>query len=67
MLLWEGGLIKVEICRKGQRTCHAGTIHQFNVDEGELMTIGSDGAVRVCASFILLRSDLSVKQSIKMH
>ncbi|XP_057211014.1 cilia- and flagella-associated protein 44 [Triplophysa rosa] len=46
MLLWEGGLIKVEICRKGQRTCHAGTIHQFNVDEGELMTIGSDGAVR---------------------
>lgn len=53
MLLWEGGLIKVVICRKGQRTCHAGTIHQFNVDEGELMTIGSDGAVRVCTSFIL--------------
>ncbi|XP_065145847.1 cilia- and flagella-associated protein 44 [Paramisgurnus dabryanus] len=46
MLLWEGGLIKVEICRKGRRTCHAGTIHQFNLDEGELMTIGSDGVVR---------------------
>ncbi|XP_051991128.1 cilia- and flagella-associated protein 44 [Xyrauchen texanus] len=46
MLLWEGGLIKVEICRKGGRTCHTGTIHQFILDEGELMTIGSDGAVR---------------------
>ncbi|XP_067282838.1 cilia- and flagella-associated protein 44 isoform X2 [Pseudorasbora parva] len=46
MLLWEGGLIKVEICRKGRRTCHSGTIYQFNLDEGELMTIGSDGVVR---------------------
>ncbi|KAI2652935.1 Cilia- and flagella-associated protein 44 [Labeo rohita] len=46
MLLWEGGLIKVEFCRKGGRTCHSGTIYQFNLDEGELMTIGSDGAVR---------------------
>ncbi|KAM6977661.1 cilia- and flagella-associated protein 44 [Aplochiton taeniatus] len=46
MLLWDGGLIKVEICRKGGRTCHSGTIQQFALDEGELMTIGSDGAVR---------------------
>uniref|UniRef100_A0A8K9X508 Cilia- and flagella-associated protein 44 n=1 Tax=Oncorhynchus mykiss TaxID=8022 RepID=A0A8K9X508_ONCMY len=46
MLLWDGGLIKVEICRKGGRTCHAGTIQQFALDEGELMTIGSDGAIR---------------------
>ncbi|XP_073677561.1 cilia- and flagella-associated protein 44 [Garra rufa] len=46
MLLWEGGLVKVEFCRKGGRTCHSGTIYQFNLDEGELMTIGSDGAVR---------------------
>ncbi|XP_067268183.1 cilia- and flagella-associated protein 44 [Chanodichthys erythropterus] len=46
MLLWEGGLIKVEICRKGRRTCHSGTIYQFNLDEGELMTVGSDGVVR---------------------
>ncbi|XP_039534946.1 cilia- and flagella-associated protein 44 isoform X2 [Pimephales promelas] len=46
MLLWEGGLIKVEICRKGRRTCHSGTIYQFNLDEGELLTIGSDGVVR---------------------
>uniref|UniRef100_A0A673VPT0 Cilia- and flagella-associated protein 44 n=1 Tax=Salmo trutta TaxID=8032 RepID=A0A673VPT0_SALTR len=46
MLLWDGGLIKVEICRKGGRTCHAGTIQQFALDEGELMTIGTDGAIR---------------------
>ncbi|XP_076869601.1 cilia- and flagella-associated protein 44 isoform X2 [Brachyhypopomus gauderio] len=46
MLLWDGGLIKVEICRKEGRTCHAGTIQQFVLEEGELMTAGTDGAVR---------------------
>uniref|UniRef100_A0A8B9KLV5 Cilia- and flagella-associated protein 44 n=1 Tax=Astyanax mexicanus TaxID=7994 RepID=A0A8B9KLV5_ASTMX len=46
MLLWDGGLIKVEICRKEGRSCHLGTIQQFALDEGELMTIGADGAVR---------------------
>ncbi|XP_062841766.1 cilia- and flagella-associated protein 44 isoform X2 [Trichomycterus rosablanca] len=46
MLLWDGGLIKVEICRKEGRTCHAGPIQQFALDEGELMTVGADGAVR---------------------
>ncbi|OCT93590.1 cilia- and flagella-associated protein 44 [Xenopus laevis] len=47
MLLWEGGLIKVELCRKGGRSCHNGPINQFVLDEGELITIGSDGFVRV--------------------
>ncbi|XP_072513801.1 cilia- and flagella-associated protein 44 [Salminus brasiliensis] len=46
MLLWDGGLIKVEICRKEGRTCHSGAIQQFALYEGELMTIGTDGAVR---------------------
>ncbi|XP_056155837.1 cilia- and flagella-associated protein 44 [Lampris incognitus] len=46
MLLWDRGLIKVEICRKGGRTCHAGPIKQFAQEEGELMTIGSDGVIR---------------------
>uniref|UniRef100_A0AAY4ATV8 Cilia- and flagella-associated protein 44 n=1 Tax=Denticeps clupeoides TaxID=299321 RepID=A0AAY4ATV8_9TELE len=45
MLLWDGGLIKVEICLKGGKTCHTGTIKQFALDEGELLTIGADGAV----------------------
>ncbi|KAM4046708.1 cilia- and flagella-associated protein 44 isoform 2-T2 [Anomaloglossus baeobatrachus] len=47
MLLWEGGLIKVEICRKGRKPCHIGPINQFVLDEGELITIGADGCVRV--------------------
>ncbi|XP_066534174.1 cilia- and flagella-associated protein 44 isoform X2 [Hoplias malabaricus] len=46
MLLWDGDLIKVEICRKEGRTCHNGVIQQFVLEEGELMTIGTDGAVR---------------------
>ncbi|XP_051783012.1 cilia- and flagella-associated protein 44 isoform X2 [Erpetoichthys calabaricus] len=47
MLLWDGGLIKVEICRKGGKTCHNGPIHQFMLEEGELISVGADGAVRV--------------------
>ncbi|KAM4701823.1 cilia- and flagella-associated protein 44 [Discoglossus pictus] len=47
MLLWEGGLIKVELCRKGRKTCHNGTINHFVLDEGEIITLGSDGYVRV--------------------
>ncbi|KAK2814871.1 hypothetical protein Q7C36_023137 [Tachysurus vachellii] len=46
MLLWDGGLIKVEIRRKAGRTCHKGPIQQFALDEGELITVGADGAVR---------------------
>ncbi|KAK3541496.1 hypothetical protein QTP86_027240, partial [Hemibagrus guttatus] len=46
MLLWDGGLIKVEIGRKPGRTCHAGPIRQFALDEGELISVGADGAVR---------------------
>ncbi|XP_077985504.1 cilia- and flagella-associated protein 44-like isoform X2 [Glandiceps talaboti] len=47
MLLWDGGLIKVQICRKNKKTCHGGNIEQFVMDEGELITIGADGFVRV--------------------
>jgi len=47
MLLWDGGLIKVEIARKNRRTCHVGAIQQIVMDEGELMTIGVDGCIRV--------------------
>ncbi|ESO88399.1 hypothetical protein LOTGIDRAFT_126121, partial [Lottia gigantea] len=47
MLLWEGGLIKVEIGRKGKKLCHHGAIQQILLDEGELMTIGIDGYVRM--------------------
>ena len=47
MLLWEGGLIKVEIIRKGKKSCHNGPIQQILLDEGELITVGSDGFIRV--------------------
>ncbi|XP_052060229.1 cilia- and flagella-associated protein 44-like isoform X9 [Mytilus californianus] len=47
MLLWEGGLIKVEITRKGKKSCHQGPIEQILLDEGELITVGSDGYIRV--------------------
>ncbi|XP_033757971.1 cilia- and flagella-associated protein 44-like isoform X3 [Pecten maximus] len=47
MLLWEGGLIKVEICCKGRKPCHIGNIMQILLDEGELMTVGEDGFIKV--------------------
>uniref|UniRef100_H2ZFC4 Cilia- and flagella-associated protein 44 n=1 Tax=Ciona savignyi TaxID=51511 RepID=H2ZFC4_CIOSA len=47
MLLWDGGLIKVEICKKNNKPCHIGSIQQLVIDEGELITIGLDGYVRV--------------------
>lgn len=47
MLLWEGGLIKVEITKKGKKACHNGPIQQILLDEGELITVGSDGFIRV--------------------
>lgn len=47
LLLWEGDLIKVQVCRKGGAPCHEGLIMQILIDEGELVTIGMDGYVRV--------------------
>ncbi|TMS08587.1 cilia- and flagella-associated protein 44 [Larimichthys crocea] len=46
LLLWEGNMVKVEICRKGGRNCHAGIVQPFALEDGQLMTMGSDGAVR---------------------
>lgn len=51
MLLWEGGLIKVEITRKQKKSCHTGPIQQILLDEGELITVGSDGYIRVNNAF----------------
>ncbi|KAM3837851.1 cilia- and flagella-associated protein 44 [Vipera latastei] len=47
LLLWEGGLIKVELCRPGHKNCHNGPINQLILDEGEVITVGSDGYIRV--------------------
>ncbi|XP_051841259.1 cilia- and flagella-associated protein 44 isoform X1 [Antechinus flavipes] len=47
LLLWEGGLIKVELCRHARRTCHIGPINQIMIDEGEIITAGDDGCIRI--------------------
>ncbi|KAL4229263.1 hypothetical protein ACF0H5_012303 [Mactra antiquata] len=47
MLLWDGGLIKVEIRMKNKKSCHNGPIQQILLDEGELMSVGIDGYIRV--------------------
>lgn len=52
LIVWEGDLIKVQICRKNGKPCHAGIITQIIIDEGELMSIGTDGYIRVHLSMI---------------
>ncbi|KAG8509536.1 Cilia- and flagella-associated protein 44 [Galemys pyrenaicus] len=47
MLVWEAGLIKVELCRAARKSCHHGPINQIMLDEGEVITIGSDGWIRI--------------------
>uniref|UniRef100_A0A672TLJ5 Cilia- and flagella-associated protein 44 n=1 Tax=Strigops habroptila TaxID=2489341 RepID=A0A672TLJ5_STRHB len=47
LLLWEGGLIKVELCRGEQRPCHSGPVSQLILEEGELFTVGKDGYIRL--------------------
>ncbi|XP_053196505.1 cilia- and flagella-associated protein 44 [Scomber japonicus] len=46
LLLWDGNAIKVEICRKEGRNCHAGSVQPFALEDGQLMTFGSDGVIR---------------------
>ncbi|KAM5276565.1 cilia- and flagella-associated protein 44 isoform 2-T2 [Hipposideros larvatus] len=47
MLLWEAGFIKVELCRASSKCCHQGPINQIMLDEGEVITVGSDGYIRI--------------------
>jgi hypothetical protein len=42
MLLWEEGLIKVEVSRKKKRHCHTAPIVQFEFQSGDLITVGMD-------------------------
>jgi len=37
MLLWDGGLIQTEICRRKNKACHSGPIHQITLDDGKLL------------------------------
>ncbi|RLV99058.1 hypothetical protein DV515_00010252, partial [Chloebia gouldiae] len=47
LLLWEGGLIKVELCQVGHKPCHEGPVSQLVFDEGDLYSIGKDGVIRM--------------------
>lgn len=52
LLLWEGSNVKTEICRKNGRNCHAGLVQPFALEDGQLMTMGSDGVIRVRESLL---------------
>ncbi|KDR19694.1 WD repeat-containing protein 52 [Zootermopsis nevadensis] len=47
MLLWEEGLIKVEVSRKMKKSCHSAPITQFEFESGNLITVGLDGFIRM--------------------
>lgn len=47
ILVWEHGLITLEVCRKGKRRCHSGNITQIFARDGEIVTIGTDGYIRI--------------------
>jgi len=51
LLLWDGGLLKVEISRKNKKKCHQGSVQQIVFDEGEIITVGIDGFIRVSDAF----------------
>lgn len=46
VLVWEAGLVKLEVCRKNRRPCHNGPITQiFLMNNEEIMTVGTDGLI----------------------
>lgn len=40
ILIWEAGLIKAEVTKKGRKSCHNAPIAQFEYFNGELMSLG---------------------------
>ncbi len=47
MLLWDGGLIQIQVCRKKGKPCHTGPIQQVLLNESDVFTVGEDGYIRV--------------------
>lgn len=47
LLVWEGGLIKVEVMRNNRKPLHEEQIVQIFYLEGELWTVSQDGHVKV--------------------
>lgn len=46
ILVWEAGLIKVEVCRRSRKPLHKGPITQILMVDSDVITVGSDGYVR---------------------
>jgi hypothetical protein len=57
MLLWEEGLIRVEVSRKKRQHCHTAPITQFELQSGDLTTVGMDQLISTI--LLLARSVLS--------
>ncbi|XP_008479637.1 cilia- and flagella-associated protein 44-like [Diaphorina citri] len=49
ILVWDDGMIKIEVSRKNRRPCHADQIVQFLYDPQTLQitTVGADGFIRM--------------------
>ncbi|KAL0267585.1 UNVERIFIED_CONTAM: hypothetical protein PYX00_009818 [Menopon gallinae] len=47
ILVWEAGLIRVEVFRRGKNNCHDAPITQFIYSNGEMMTVAMDGSIKV--------------------
>lgn len=48
ILVWTtDGNIKFEVCQKNRMPCHLATVSQIIYDDGDVMTVGQDGYVRV--------------------
>lgn len=44
----------MELCRAGHKPCHNGPVSHIVLDEGELVTVGKDGFIRVSFFFFAL-------------
>ena len=51
----------MELSRAAGKPCHQGPINQIMLDEGEVITIGSDGCVRVSKFSLNLNSSTCIK------
>ncbi|XP_052120104.1 cilia- and flagella-associated protein 44-like [Frankliniella occidentalis] len=47
ILVWEAGLIKCEVAKKGRKGCHGAPVAQLEYSNGELLSLGMDGFVKV--------------------
>ncbi|KAJ0175517.1 hypothetical protein K1T71_008676 [Dendrolimus kikuchii] len=46
VLVWEAGLVKVEVTRRGRKTCHEAPVFMLSTAGDEVTTIARDGCIR---------------------